>query len=164
MAGFCKLVGFSPSDIKVRGIEVGIASAPKLFAMIAKEIDSDAPKAIPYGVLAGLAELSYSSRTLHQEVSEVILQLSAGDSIDDFRSAINLLWANRSRISTTELCAQAEQMIDQMARLEKSGQLFLADKALGYLMLETVVEHDKKLQHAITRRFRETAEVSAGYD
>ena len=144
----------SPSEIKVRGIEVGVASAPKLFEIISKEIDSDAPQAIPYGVLAGLAEGSYNSRTLRQEVSEVTLRLTESDALDDFRSAINLLWANRSRISNTEVFAQAEQVLDQMGRLEKSGKLFLSDKALGYLMLETILEQDRKLQRAITRRFR----------
>ena len=36
----------SPSDTKVRGIEIGVASVPKLFEMIAKEIEGDAPQAI----------------------------------------------------------------------------------------------------------------------
>ena len=140
----------SPSDTKVRGIEIGVASAPKLFAMISKEMD----QAIPYGVVAGLAEVSYSSRTLHQEVSGVITRLTEGDSADDFRSAVNLLWANRTRIPTADAVAQADQVLDLMARLEKSGKLSLADKTLGYLLLETIVENDKKRQRAINRRFR----------
>ena len=144
----------SPSDTKVRGIEVGVASAPKLFEMISKEIDSDAPQSIPYGVMAGLAELSYSSRTLHQEVSGVIARLTESDSVDDFRSAVNLLWANRTRIPTSEAVAQADQVLDLMVRLEKSGKLLLADKTLGFLLLETIVEKDKKRQRAINRRFR----------
>ena len=144
----------SPSDTKLRGIEIGISSAPKLFEMISNDMDSDAPQAVPYGVMIGLAELSYSSRTLHQEVSEVILRLTESESVDDFRSAINLLWANRTRIPAAQAVAQAERVLDQMARLEKSGQLLLADKTLCYLMLETIVEEDKKSQRAISRRLR----------
>ena len=74
--------------------------------------------------------------------------------MDDFRSAINLLWANRTRVSMTELFAQAEHVLDQLSRLDRSGKLLLADKALGYLMLEIIVEHDKKLQRVISRRFK----------
>ena len=104
--------------------------------------------------MAGLAELSYSSRTLHQQVSEVIERLTKSDSVDDFRSALNLLWANRTRIPTAEAVTQADLILSSMARLEKSGKLLLADKALGYLLLESTVEKDKKRQRAITRRFR----------
>ena len=144
----------SRSDTKVKGIELGVASAPKLFEMISKEANSDAPEAMPYLVMAGLAELSYSSRTLHQEVSEVIERLTESDSVNDFRSALNLLWANRTRIPTADAVAQADLVLATMARLERLGELLLADKALGYLLLESTVEEDKKRQRAITRRFR----------
>ena len=144
----------SPSDTKARGIEIGVSSAPKLFEMISRELDDNAPQAVPYGVMAGLAEVSYSSRTLHQEVSGAIARLAQGDSADDFRSAINLLWANRTRVPTAVAGAQADQVLDLMARLEKLGELSLADKTLGYLLLETIVEDDKKRQRAINRRFR----------
>ena len=144
----------SRSDTKVKGIELGVASAAKLFEMISKEGNSDTPQAMPYLVMAGLAELSYSSRTLHQQVSEVIERLTKSDSVDDFRSALNLLWANRTRIPTAEAVTQADLILSSMARLEKSGKLLLADKALGYLLLESTVEKDKKRQRAITRRFR----------
>ena len=122
--------------------------------MISKELERGAPEVIPYGVMAGLAENSYSSRTLCQEVSEVIIRLTKNDSLDDFRSAIYLLWANRNRISTTEAVNLSDSILDQMSRLEKIGVLLLIDKALGYLLLETVVEDDKKRQRAIERRFK----------
>ena len=144
----------SPSKVKIKGIELGVASGPKLFGMISNEMDSDAPAAVPYGVMAGLSELSYSSRTLHQDVSGVIERLTESDDVEDFRSAINLLWANRTRIPTEEAVTQADRVLNLMARLEKSGKLLLIDKTLGYLLLETVVENDKKLQRAIKRRFR----------
>ena len=149
----------SPSDVKVKGIELGVASGPKLFEMISNEIDSDAPEAVPYGMMVGLSELSYSSRTLHQEVSDVIERLTESDDVQDFRSAIYLLWANRTRIPIEEAVTQADQVLDLMARLEKSGKLLLIDKTLGYLLLETVVENDKKRQRAINRRFRRLGSV-----
>ena len=143
----------SPSEAKRRGIEVGIGSAPKLFDRISSDISDEAPQAIPYGVMAALAEHSYSSRTLCQEVSEVIGRLTRGETVDDLRTAVNLLWANRTRMPIVDLANQADQVLAQMGRLEKSGSLPFADKAIGYLMLEVVFEGDKLRQRAITRRF-----------
>ena len=144
----------SPSDTKSKGIEIGIGSAPKLFEHISKDMEDEAPQAIPYGVMAGLAEHAYSSRTLCQEVSAVIGRLTKGDSLEDYRTSINLLWANRTRIPTAEAVAQSDHLLDQMARLERSGLLPIADRTLGYLMLEVIVEGDKERQRAINRRFR----------
>ena len=144
----------SPSENKKRAIKAGVSSAPKLLEIVSRDVEKDAPQSIPYGVMAGLAELSYSSRTLHQEVSEVVVHLTESDSIDDYRSAINLLWANRTRIPSTEAGAQADLVLDQMARLEKLGKLLLVDKTLGYFLLETVVEDDKIRHRAINRRIR----------
>ena len=143
----------SPSDTKSRGIDVGIGSAPKLFDIISNDMEDEGPQAIPYGVMAGLAEHAYSSRTLCREVSATIGRLTSGESIDDFRTAINLLLANRTRIPTAEAVTQSDQLLDQMARLERSGALPLADRALGYLMLEVTCEGDKVRQRAIKRRF-----------
>ena len=144
----------SPSRTKREGIDFGIASAPKLFDMISSEVAGDAPQAVPYGILAALAELSYSSRTLYQDVSKTVERLTKGDSTEEFRSGLSLLWANRTRISTVDAVAQADQLLGMMARLEKAGKLSLADKAVGYLLLESAVEEDKKRQRAISRRFR----------
>ena len=147
----------SPSDIKVRGIEIGINSAPILFEMVSKELEADTPRLFPYGVIAGLAELSYSSRTLHQEVSDVTLQLIGNGSVDDFRNAINLLWANRTRIPTDDAVAQADLILEMMAALQRGAKLSLADRTLGLLILESIVENDKDKQRAISRRFRRMA-------
>ncbi len=144
----------SPSAVKVHGIEIGIGSAPKLFEMISKELTKDAPEAIPYGIMAGLSDMSYSSRTLHYEVSETIARLTEGDSADDFRNALNLLWANRTRIPTADVVAQADQVLGIMARLERAGKLSLADKTLGYVLLESIVEDDRKSLRAMGRRFK----------
>ena len=147
----------SPSQIKIKGIEIGLESAPRLFEMISREIKDDAPLAMPYGVMAALSESSYSSRTLHQEVSEIMDRLTQSDCLSDFRKAINLLWANRTRIPTAEAGEQADQVLDMMARLEKRRELPIADKVLCYLLIETVVEDDKERQRAISRRFRRLA-------
>lgn len=144
----------SPSTMKTSIIEFGIDSAPRLFEMISKEMKDDAPLSIPYGVMAGLAEHSYSSRTLYREVSGVINVLSKEASVHNLRSALNLLWANRTRISISDAVVQTDQILDLMAQLEKSGELLLQDKTLGYLMLETIVEGDEKKQRYISRRFR----------
>ena len=144
----------SPSQVKREGIEFGIASAPKLFEMISSEVAVDAPQVVPYGILAALAELSYSSRTLHHDVSKTIERLTEGNSVEDFRSGVSLLWANRIRISTEDTVAHADRLLGMMARLEKAGKLLLADKAVGYLLLESAVEEDKKRQRALNRRFR----------
>ena len=143
----------SPSDAKCRGIEVGIGSAPRLFDRISSDISNEAPQAIPYGVMATLAEHSYSSRTLCHEVSEVIGRLTSGETVDDLRTAVNLLWANRTRMPIVDLANQVDQILELMGRLEKSGSLPFADKAIGYLMLEVVFEGDKMRQRAISRRF-----------
>ncbi len=152
----------SPSATKVKGIEVGISSAPKLFDLISKEMDSDAPRMVPYAIVAGYAELSYSSRTLHQEVSGVVARLTQSDSLDDFRRAINLLWANRTRISIEDAVAQAEQLLQQMARLEKAQELPMADKVIVFLQLESIVEQDRNLQGNIARRLRRLRKTQAG--
>ncbi len=144
----------STSDIKLRGIHLGISSAPKVFGMISSELDNDAPRVIPYGIMMGLSESSYSSRVLHQEVTDVTLSLTNSDSVDDLRSALYLLWANRSRISTASAVDQADRILEQMTRLEKSGRLLLADKTLGFFMLETIVEKDNKLLGVVSRRIR----------
>ena len=143
----------SPSKLKLDGIDIGMASGPKLFAMISHEMDAGAPQTIPYGVMAGLTELSYSSRTILQEVSQTIIRLADGDSIDDFRNAICLLWANRTRIATDDVYRHADKVLAMMARLEQTRRLSVADKALGYLLLESIVENDSKRLRAISRRF-----------
>ena len=144
----------SPSEIKLQGIGFGVASAPKLFEMISNETDDSAPPIAPYGVMAALSEYSYSSRTLHQEVMDVTLELIGNNSVDDCRSAINLLWANRTRIPTEDAVVQANLILDTMARLLEAGKLTFADRALGYMILESVVEDDKETQRAIRRRIR----------
>ncbi len=144
----------SPSAIKSNGIEFGISSAPKLFELLSDENADIGPQAVPYAIMTGLAENSYSSRTLHKEVSMTVVNLTKGNSIEDFRSAVNLLWANRTRISTVESSAQADLVLDLMAQLEESRELRLEDKAVGFLILETIVEDDKERQRAIARRFR----------
>ena len=84
-----------------------------------------------------------------------VVNLTKGNSIEDFRSAVSdLLWANRTRISTVESSAQADLVLDLMAQLEESRELRLEDKAVGFLILETIVEDDKERQRAIARRFR----------
>ena len=147
----------SPSDTKLRGIELGISSAPILFDIISKELESDAPPIVPYVLVAGFAEVSYSSRTLHQEVSDVTLRLIGNGTVDDFRNAINLLWANRTRIPIDDAVAQADLILEMMANLQSAGELLLADRALGFLLLESIVENDGEKQRYINRRFRRLA-------
>lgn len=147
----------SPSGTKVQGVELGVKSTPKLLEMISKELDGDAPAAMPYVFVAGLAELAYSSRTLAQEVTDVTLQLIEDRSLDSYRSAINLLWANRTRIPTDDAGAQADLILELMRELQSSEQLTLADRAIGYLLLESVVEDDKERQRAISRRLTRLA-------
>lgn len=144
----------SPSQTKIDGIRFGISSGAKLFEMISNEVERDTPQAMPYGIMAALAESSYSSRTLHRDVSRVIEDLTASESIEDFRNALSLLWANRTRVPTAEAVAQGDRVLGLLARLEKSEGLLLADKAVGFLLLESIVEDDKKSQRAISRKVK----------
>ena len=142
------------SDVKIKGIEIGIASAPKIFELMSNDLRGEAPEIIPHVLLAGFTELSYSSRTIRQEVSLVLCELAKLESIDDFRKALSLLWANRTRISAEQIGTQTDLLLSMLARIERSGDLSVPDKAMGLLLLEVVAENDPQLQRGITRRFR----------
>ena len=144
----------SPSDIKRDGVEIGAASAPRLFEMISREIDTDKHAIVPYGLIMGLSEIAYSSRTLHREVSEVIIRMSNDPSADNLRNSVNLLWAIRTRIPTVDVIAHADRILALMASLEDSHELSLSDKTVAFLLLENIVEDDREAQRAITRRIR----------
>ena len=142
----------SPTDVKRRGVEIGASSASCLFEMISEEIDKGAPAIMPYGVLMGLSEFSYGSRTISREVCGVITRLTDDPSADNLRKSVNLLWAVRTRIPTGDLVTHTDQIVGLMASLEESNDLSLPDKTFSFLMLEAIVEDDRVAQRAITRR------------
>ena len=142
----------SASEVKRNGVEIGAQSAPRLFEMVSGELRGDAPPIVPYGVVMGLAERAYSSRTLWREVSVVVDGLTSERSLDALRSAVNLLWAVRSRMPTPDLVRLADGILALMADLEKAGDLELADKTVSLLLLEIILEDDKKLQRSVVRR------------
>ena len=122
----------SPTDVKSRGVEIGASSAPRLFEMISKELDREAPAIMPYGVLMGLSEFSYGSRTLNREVCDFITRLTHDPSEDNLRKSLNLLWAIRTRIPTGDAVAHADRILDLMANLEESDDLSLSDKTFQF--------------------------------
>ena len=75
----------SPSELKREGIESGVEGAMPLFEMIETELQGLAPAIVPYGVIMGLVERSFNSRTLHAEVSLVISELIQRGSVGDLR-------------------------------------------------------------------------------
>ena len=144
----------SPKAVKRKGVEIGVNSAPRLFEMISKELDREAPAIMPYGVLMGLSEFSYGSRTLSRDVCDVISRLTDETSTNNLRKSVNLLWGIRTRVPTDDLVGLADRILDLMARIEETDDLSLSDKTVAYFLLETIVEDDRVAQRAITRRIR----------
>ena len=142
----------SPRELKRSGITIGVGSASRLFEMISEELDSDAPGIVPYGVMIGLAERAYNSRTLCAEVALVIDELVDHASPADVRNAINLLWAISERLGIDDVSLRVDAILDAMGELEARGELSLGDKTVAFLLLEGIAEGDQKLRRAISRR------------
>ena len=151
----------TPSEIRLKAMAVALRQVES----IRNELDSALEKSVkaqgipipaifPDFFLMALAEYSFGSITILNEVIFLCEGLSVDNQHDSLLKCLLLLWANRRRLTTSQTKQIIPLTLDMLSELEKSQKLMIRDEYIDLFMLQHIEKEDTELLEHIEKKMR----------
>jgi|WetSurMetagenome_2_1015567.scaffolds.fasta_scaffold00036_53 hypothetical protein len=143
------------TKIKSDAIEKAVFYAPKIYLKYLEIKDKKGnkmPRIFGDFLLAGLADYSFGSSFLFDEVKNIFDKLSADSSRENLYVMLILFWAMHRRLEASEIAVVINVLLDGMAKADLL--LNAEDKARFFLLLSIIDDKDnnKEIKKVIDRK------------